>query len=131
LNPEPPATPSLFGHAAALYRRSRVHTAGATRLLVEVHDAAIACLLSPTPHAETGGSLLRAHALVSELQATLQPEHDAALAGELSVFYDVVLHRIVDAYVSRDTRALVSVAAGLRELRSAWNTLSERPARSV
>ncbi|HEX4353367.1 MAG TPA: flagellar export chaperone FliS [Polyangiales bacterium] len=128
MNGEPPA-PSLFGHAAALYRRTRAHTAGATRLLLEVHDAAIACLLSP-PDAESGG-LLRAHALVSELQATLRPEHDAALADELRVFYDVVLHRIVDAYVSNDLRPLVPVVESLRELRSAWHTLSEQPIRSA
>jgi flagellar biosynthetic protein FliS len=126
-----PVQPSLSGHAAAVYRKTRVHTAGGTRLLVEVYDAAIACLLSPgsQPRVEEG-ALLRAHALVSELQATLHPEHDAALADELNVFYDVVLHRIVDAYVSMDARPLASVAACLRELRSAWQTLCEHPLRS-
>jgi flagellar biosynthetic protein FliS len=127
---EPPPQPTRFGHAAALYRRTRVHTAGATRLLIDVHDAAITCLLSP-PDAETGHPLLRAHALVSELQATLHPEHGAVLASELSGFYDAILHRIVDAYVSNDTRSLAPIAAGLRELRAAWHTLSEAPARSV
>jgi flagellar biosynthetic protein FliS len=118
---------ALFGHAAATYRRTRVHTAGAARLLVEVHDAAIACLLSPSMHAEAGGALLRAHALISELQATLQPEHDAALAKELSAFYDHVLRRIVNAYVRDESGPLVSVAAALRELRAAWHTVSETP----
>ena len=115
---------ALLGHAAATYRRTRVHTAGAARLLVEVHDAAIACLLSPSVQAETGGALLRAHALVSELQATLQPEHDAALANELSAFYDAILRRIVNAYVRDETGPLIGVAAALRELRGAWHTLS-------
>jgi flagellin-specific chaperone FliS len=128
---EVPVQANLPGHAAAVYRRTRVHTAGGTRLLVEVYDAAIACLLSPgsQPSAEDG-ALLRAHALVSELQATLHPEHDAALADELNVFYDVVLHQIVDAYVTMDSRPLVSVAACLRELRVAWETLCELPLRS-
>jgi flagellar biosynthetic protein FliS len=93
--------------------------------LVEVHDAAIACLLSPSMQVETGGALLRAHALVSELQATLRPEHDAALAKELSAFYDAVLRRIVNAYVLDETGPLVGVAAALRELRGAWHTLTE------
>lgn len=128
-----PVQASLSGHAAAVYRKTRVHTAGATRLLVEVYDAAIACLLSPgsQPPNVDDGTLLRAHALVSELQATLHPEHDALLADELNVFYDVVLHQIVDAYVSMDTRPLASVVAGLRELRAAWQTLCELPARSL
>jgi flagellin-specific chaperone FliS len=127
-----PVQASLSGHAAAVYRKTRVHTAGATRLLVEVYDAAIACLLSPGSQPNVDDStLLRAHALVSELQATLHPEHDALLANELNVFYDVVLHQIVDAYVSMDTRPLASVVAGLRELRAAWQTLCELPVRSL
>src|SRR5512139_1314428 len=80
--------PSLLGHAAALYRKTRVNTAGSARLLVEVYDAAIACILAQTSHADDGASLLRAHALVAELQAALRPEQDARLAHELSSVYD-------------------------------------------
>ena len=122
-----PVPTSLFGHAAASYRKTRVHTAGAPRLVVDVHDAAIACLLAPGSHADNGGPLLRAHSLIAELQATLKPDSDAALASELSAFYDAVLHRIVNAYVRDETGPLVSVAAALRELRGAWHTLSEQP----
>jgi flagellar biosynthetic protein FliS len=129
VSPANPAQPSLFGHAAASYRKTRVHTAGAPRLVVDVHDAAIACLLSPGSHAESGGALLRAHSLIAELQATLRPDSDAGLARELSAFYDAVLHRIVNAYVRDDNGPLISVAAALRELRSAWQTLSEQPSR--
>lgn len=126
-----PASASMFGHAAASYRKTRAQTAGGPRLLVEVHDAAIACVLSPNPHAEHGSALLRAHTLISELQATLQPEYDAGLARELSAFYDAVLNRIVNAYVRDETTPLVSVATALRELRGAWHTLSEQfPSRS-
>lgn len=121
----------LLSHAAAVYRKTRVHTASDARLLVDVHDAAIACVLSPHTPSEAGTALLRAHALVSELQATLRPEHDAQLASELSSFYDAILQRIVDAYLQEETQPLVSVAAALRELRSAWSSLQEqRVARS-
>jgi flagellin-specific chaperone FliS len=110
----------LLSHAAALYRKARVSTLSDALLLVEVHDAAIACVLSPNH----GQPLLRAHALITELQATLQPEHDAALAGELSEFYDAILQRIVDAYLLEEPEPLLSVAAALRELRSVWSRLS-------
>jgi flagellin-specific chaperone FliS len=127
-----PSTPptGLLGHAAALYRKTRVHTASDAHLLLDVHDAAIACVLTPSSEAVPGGSLLRAHALISELQATLRPEHDAALAGELSMFYDALLHRIVSAYVQDEPGPLLSVAQALRELRGVWNTISERPQRT-
>jgi flagellar biosynthetic protein FliS len=122
--------PGMLGHAAALYRKTRVHTASDNHLLLDVHDAAIACVLTPSNQADAGGALLRAHALVSELQATLRPEHDAALAGELSSFYDAILHRIVSAYVQDEPGPLASVAEALRELRSVWKTVSSKSPRS-
>jgi flagellar biosynthetic protein FliS len=115
---------SLFGHAAAVYRKTRVATSSEAHLLVEVHDAAIACVLSPSATTEADHPLLRAHSLIAELQATLQPEHGPALASELSSLYDAILTRIVDAYLQEETQPLMSVAAALRELRSAWNTIS-------
>jgi flagellar biosynthetic protein FliS len=119
--------PGLFRHAAAVYRKTRANTASERLLLLEMHDAAIACVLSPTPSPETGNPLMRAHALISELQATLDPEHDAALAQALSSFYDALLQRIVDAYVCAEPEPLLSVAAALRELRSAWSQLCSDP----
>jgi flagellin-specific chaperone FliS len=114
-------SPGLFRHVAAVYRKTCVSTANDNLLFLEMHDAAIACVLSPAPSADTGHPLMRAHALISELQATLEPEHDAALAQVLSSFYDVLLQRIVDAFVCEEPEPLVSVAAALRELRSAWS----------
>jgi flagellin-specific chaperone FliS len=124
VNNRPPLAASLLSHAAAAYRKTRVSTASDALLLVDVHDAAIACVLSPSAVTPAGHPLIRAHALVSELQATLQPVHDQALAGELSQFYDALLQRIVEAYLQEQPEPLMSVAAALRELRSAWSRLS-------
>jgi flagellar biosynthetic protein FliS len=109
-----------------VYRKTCVSTATDSFLLVEMHDAAIACVLSPAPTADSGHPLMRAHALISELQATLQPEHDAQLAQALSGFYDALLQRIVDAFVTDEPQPLVSVAAALRELRSAWSQVCDQ-----
>lgn len=116
-------TPGIFRHAAAVYRKTRVNTSSDRLLLLEMHDAAIACVLSPSTSLQQGNPLMRAHALISELQATLQPEHDLALAQALSSFYDAILQRIVDAYLCEEPEPLISVAAALRELRSAWSQL--------
>lgn len=121
-----PLAAGLLGHAAALYRKTRVATSSEVNLLVEVYDAAIACVLSPAASTDAGHPLLRAHGLISELQATLQPEHGPVLASELSSLYDAMLQRIVDAYLQEETQPLMSVAAALRELRRAWTTLNER-----
>jgi len=120
---QPPLPASLISHAAATYRKTRVATSNDALLLMDVHDAAIACVLSPAAPGDAGQPLIRAHSLISELQASLQPEHDPALAGELSDFYDALLARIVEAYLQEQPEPLMSVAAALRELRSAWSHL--------
>jgi flagellin-specific chaperone FliS len=114
-------SPGLLRHVASVYRKTCVSTANDNLLFLEMHDAAIACVLSPAPSAEAGHPLMRAHALISELQATLRPEHNRELAEVLSSFYDALLARIVDAFVCEEPQPLVSVAAALRELRSAWS----------
>ena len=124
MSTQPPLPASLLCHVAAAYRKTRVATASEALLLVEVHDAAIACVLSPAAVSESGHPLIRAHGLISELQASLQPEHDPVLAGLLSSFYDSLLQRIVEAYQQPEPAPLMSVAAALRELRSAWAQLS-------
>ena len=114
-------SPGSLRHVAAVYRKTCVSTAKNSYLFLEMHDAAIACVLSPAPSADTGHPLMRAHALISELQATLDPEQDPELAGTLSSFYDALLARIVDAFVCDEPEPLLSVAAALRELRGAWS----------
>lgn len=115
------AIPGLLRHVASVYRKTCVSTSNDNLLFLEMHDAAIACVLSPAPSADNGHPLMRAHALISELQATLEPEHNAELAQVLSNFYDALLSRIVDAFVSDEPQPLLSVAAALRELRSAFS----------
>ena len=115
-----------FGHAAQSYRQTAVQTAGPAQLIVEVHDAALTSVLQRASHAANELALVRAHALVSELQSALRPESDGTLARELDAFYDAVLHRIVDAYVQGSTGGLPAVADALRELRGAWSALCER-----
>lgn len=113
-----------LGHAAQRYRKTAVETAGPARLLLEVHDAALTSVLQRANHVASEVALLRAHALVCELQAALQPEHDRGLAEELDAFYDALLGHLVDAYVHGSTEALPQVASALRELRGAWSELT-------
>jgi flagellar biosynthetic protein FliS len=120
-----------FGHAAQSYRQTAVQTAGPAQLIVEVHDAALTSVLQRATHAANELALVRAHALVSELQSALRPESGEALARELDAFYDLVLHRIVDAYVQGNTASLPAVADALRELRGAWSALCERGAKAT
>ena len=126
MNPGGRLTRPPFGHAAQSYRQTAVQTAGPAQLIVEVHDAALASVLQRATHTANELALVRAHALVSELQSALRPDSGGTLARELDAFYDLVLHRIVDAYVQGSTTSLPAVADALRELRGAWSALCER-----
>ena len=114
-----------FGHAAQSYRQTAVETAGPAQLIVEVHDAALTSVLQRASHTASDAALLRAHALVSELQSALRVDSGESLARELDAFYDQVLHRLVEAYVQGNTAGLPQIAAALRELRGAWASLGD------
>lgn len=114
-----------FGQAAQSYRQIAVDTAGPAQLIVEVHDAALTSVLQRANHVASELALVRAHALISELQSAVCTDDGGPLAHELHAFYDEVLHRIVDAYVEGNTSGLPQIAAALRELRGAWSTLCE------
>jgi flagellin-specific chaperone FliS len=81
-------------------------------------------------HVASELALVRAHALISELQSAVCTESGNSLGRELHEFYDEVLHRIVDAYVDGNTSSLPPIAAALRELRGAWSTLCEHVGRA-
>jgi flagellar biosynthetic protein FliS len=124
VNPERLSRPP-FGHAAQSYRQTAVDTAGPAQLIVEVHDAALTSVLQRANHVASDLALVRAHALISELQSAVCTETGNSLGHELHAFYDEVLDRIVDAYVAGNTSGLPQIAAALRELRGAWSTLCE------
>lgn len=113
-----------FGHAAQSYRKTAVQTAGPAQLIVEVHDAALTSVLQRASDTASDRALVRAHALVSELQSALRADAGGTLARELDAFYDVVLHRLLDAYVHGNTAELPQIADALRELRGAWFALT-------
>ena len=115
-----------FGHAAQSYRQTAVETAGPAQLIVEVHDAALTSVLQRASHVASELALVRAHALISELQSAVRTDAGGSLGQELHAFYDEVLHRLVDAYVDGNTSGLPQIAASLRELRGAWSSLCER-----
>lgn len=125
MNPERLSSRPPFGHAAQSYRQIAVDTAGPAQLIVEVHDAALTSVLQRANHVASELALVRAHALISELQSAVCADTENPLGRELHAFYDEVLHRLVGAYVDGTTTALPQIAAALRELRAGWSTLTE------
>lgn len=130
MNPKPLSSRPPFGNAAQSYRQTAIETAGPARLIVEVHDAALTSVLQRANHVASDVALVRAHALISELQSAVCTDSGDALGRDLHAFYDEVLHRILDAYVDGNTSGLPQIAAALRELRGAWSTLCEHVGRA-
>jgi flagellar biosynthetic protein FliS len=114
------------GYAAARYRSTGVRTSTAAELVVELHDAALSALSQALAASGASRGLLRAHALISELDAALDPSEAPDLCRELGAVYGFMLQRITACYVHGEPDLLAPVMPLLRELRAAWCTLASR-----
>lgn len=107
------------------YRNVQVTTASQGTLIVMLYDG----LLRSIAQAEGAiqrrevesahNALLRAHGIVSELAATLNPAA-GEISGSLLRLYDFMADRIVQANVHKDPQWLKPVGQIAAELRSAW-----------
>jgi len=116
--------------ALAQYQSTRIETASPVQLVVDLYRGAISMIAVAIAHedagrpGERGRALGKAHAIVSELQATLDHDQAPALCEELDRLYDFVLHRIREANVNSDATLLVSAVEVLQTLEEAWTELA-------
>ncbi len=112
------------------YQATRVETASPAQLVVLLYDGALrflrqASMAEGRQHAARGVALHRAHEIVTELQATLQPEVAPELCAELDRLYGFVLDRITEANLAADPAPLAGAIRVLVELREAWEQLAK------
>ena len=119
-----------FAHSA--YRAARFETAGRVAIVVELYAGAIRFLRSAIEHdsakqlAERGKCLSKAHAIISELQVTLDPEKAPELSDQLNQLYDFILDRITQANLQKDMKLLEPAINVLETLKSAWSELAAK-----
>lgn len=112
------------------YRTSRVETASPVQILVQLYDAAIRHLrdarasIAARDPGRKGVALSKAHAIVSELQATLDHDQAPELCVQLHELYDFCLDRITQANAQWDEAAAEDAARVLGTLREAWSELA-------
>ncbi|MBI2896556.1 MAG: flagellar export chaperone FliS [Deltaproteobacteria bacterium] len=112
--------------AVGQYQATTVETASPAQLVVVLYDGALRFLRQAAAAAEGGEiakrgmALGRAHAIVTELQATLQPEHAPELCAQLDGLYGFVLEKITEANLKGDPAPLVPAVKVLEQLREAW-----------
>lgn len=115
--------------ALAQYRTTSVNTASPLGLVVALSRGAVRSLREAVSHHDAGRvgprgqALSRAHAIVSELQATLDPAHAPELCAQLDGLYDFVLHRITQATLRSDAHQAAPAIAVMEQLASAWAEL--------
>jgi flagellar protein FliS len=108
------------------YRTSRTETASPVQVLVQLYDAALRYLREVDTAIEArdpkrkGVAIAKAHAIVVELQATLDHDKAPELCERLHALYDFCLTRIATANSRWDASAAREAANVLETLRSAW-----------
>lgn len=114
------------------YRTTRTTTVSPLQVLVQLYDGALRYLRSGADAIDAmdpgkrGVALSKAHAIVSELQATLDDSQAPELCAQLHSLYDFVLDQITTANLKQETKPIDDAMKILAELRSAWSELAEQ-----
>lgn len=118
--------------AVSQYRTARVNTASPVTLVVHMYDGAVRFLREAMDAqdrndvAARGAQLGKAHAVISELRATLDHERAPELCEQLAGLYDFVMDRIGHAASENDARLVAPAIDVLLTLRGAWAELAQR-----
>jgi flagellar protein FliS len=119
--------------AVSQYRSNQVQTASPARVIVQFYDGAIRFIklgsqgIGAKQYAKKGEHLSRAHAIVSELRANLDPSKAPELCEELDRLYVYVLECITEANMKMDAKPLAGALKVLELLRSAWVQIADEP----
>lgn len=114
--------------AAARYKKVAVKTCSPQQLLVMLFDGAIRFLgeaetaMSAKDRARAGERIGKAHAILEELAATLEPEHAPELCENLLGLYAYAMGRLLEANLQQDPARLAEVVGLLTPLREAFAT---------
>jgi flagellar protein FliS len=116
---------------ARTYRTNAILTASPGQLVLMLYDGALKALaLAREAFAQAEGEprrievindqLLKAQAILDELQAGLNLEAGGELAGTMHRLYDYHNRRLFEANLQKREEPVIEVEALVRELRDAW-----------
>lgn len=118
--------------AVSQYRSARVNTASPVTLVVHMYDGAVRFLREAIEAQERedvavrGAQLGKAHAVISELRATLDHDRAPELSEQLAGLYDFVMDRIGRAASESDAKLVTPAIDVLMTLRGAWAEIAQR-----
>jgi flagellar protein FliS len=121
-----------YAQAAATYQRNAILNASPEKLVKLLYDGAIlnlekcrAGLEDPKKRhsAEVGLCLSRAMGILGELRASLVPQPDSNVAGNLDRLYDFALDQISQANLKRTPQGIHNTLRVMRTLKEGWDAV--------
>jgi flagellar secretion chaperone FliS len=119
------------------YQSAAIDTAGPAQLVLMLYDGALVRLEIATESIEAGNAeaahtaLIKAQAIIDELNVTLDMDKGGAVAENLRDIYLYCSSRLVEANLSKDATIVAEVARLIKPLRDAWDQACVRSAVSV
>ncbi len=127
---------------ARTYRVNSVLTASPGQLVLMLYDGALRALrlaregfaqsdADPRRYEGINTNLLKAQAIIGELQDTLDHEAGGEFAATMHRLYDYYNRRLLEANIRKDAQPVAEVERLLREVRDAWAEmlLKQEPSR--
>jgi flagellar secretion chaperone FliS len=119
------------------YQSAATDTAGPAQLVLMLFDGALVRLEIATESIEAGNAeaahtaLIKAQAIVDELNVTLDVDKGGKVAENLRDIYLYCSSRLVEANLAKDATIVAEVAGLLQGLRDAWDQACVRSSVSV
>lgn len=114
-------------YGAQQYQQAAASTAGPAQLVLMLYDGALLRLESAEAAITAGRigdahePIMRAQAIVDELNVTLDTARGGEVAANLRELYLYCSQRLVDANVAKDARMIAEVRRHLTGLRDSWD----------
>ncbi|MDB4943515.1 MAG: Flagellar biosynthesis protein FliS [Labilithrix sp.] len=111
---------------AARYKGVQVQTCSPVQLLVMLYDGALRFVaeaqaaMVAKDRARAGDRIGRAHAIVTELTATLDHEQAPELCENLLALYSFCTRRLLEANLAQDPKILADVVIALTPIREGF-----------
>lgn len=114
----------MLNNAALAYSARKVETASPAELTLMLYEGAIKfcnialSAIERNDYEKANLNIQKARNIIVELQSTL--DHKYQVAKEFDVVYDYIFHKLVDANIKKDSKALEDALVQIRDMRDTW-----------
>ena len=119
----------MYGKGIGAYKQAGVLTADPKRLVLMCYEEAIRSLKTAKAkyisrdYEEKAQALIKAQDFICALNSSLDFEKGGEIASNLRALYNYMMHRLTEADLKRDLRAIDHIISMLVELKTAWEEI--------